>query len=114
MEKDSETDRALMSVTREGQLHISESFLETGTSSKALAYHLLKINEMFNFSSEILPHLEHIEVNLEIQAWTPAEGWTSKFVMVYKRDARKLVLTASERLGWPLITPGHVTFFNPI
>jgi hypothetical protein len=91
-----------MSVTREGKVHISESFWQARTGSHCLAWHLLKINEMFNFSSELLPHLEHIEVNLEIQGW---EKQTSKFVMVYKRDVRKLVLTTSERLRWPIRIP---------
>lgn len=50
-----------------------------------MTIHLLKLYELFDASSEILPLLEHIEVNLEVQGMDGTER--TRLTTHWKRDS---------------------------
>ncbi|KAF4637349.1 hypothetical protein G7Y89_g708 [Cudoniella acicularis] len=85
LHQDSAGDPAAIYVTRDRQLHVLESFWQSESRRLAIATHLLKIYEIFHVSLERLPHLEHVEVNVQQQGMSGTE--TTRLATIYKRDS---------------------------
>lgn len=83
LDHDFEGDPAIIYITRDRKLYVPERFWQNGIHKKDTTIHLLKLYEVFHASLERLPHLEYIEMNLEIQGMDVER---TRLVTHWKRD----------------------------
>jgi hypothetical protein len=98
-----------MRMTKERELYASEAFWQTThfyfkePIPKALAQHLVKLYDMFDFTRDKLPRLKHIEVSLEVRGWNTE---IYRIEMVHDRDTGELIATScDDSMHWPTPLP---------